>query len=194
MKVAVLVGGDKLGRVVARDINEQYPSVPLLEDKSSSWNRVYKLLKRKTLSVHQLFDMAYAEFKRKDASFNFQHQVTSNVDLMSILEELAVDRLYLFRAGLIISRKTLENNIEFYNVHCAKLPEYGGIATIHRALRDAAVHQEATLHHVTEGIDSGAVIDVERYQLDLTIPYYANEACAYDAGRKLLLRQLADVS
>lgn len=191
MRVAVLVGGDKLGRLMASKIKKLYPEIPLLQDNSSSWKRVFSLLKRNTLSFSQLYDMAFAEFKRSDVAFEFSYQITNNKELMSILCSLGVERLYLYRAGLIINRKALESDIEFYNIHCAKLPQYGGIATIHRALRDKAIQQEATLHHVTEGIDSGTTIDVESYLLDLNASYFLNEERAYEAGRTLLLRQLA---
>ena len=78
--------------------------------------------------------------------------------------------------------------MKILNIHCAKIPEYGGIGVLDRALNDKAYNQEATLHIITERIDEGEVITVEPYKLQESLSYRENENIAYDAGIKLFNR------
>jgi folate-dependent phosphoribosylglycinamide formyltransferase PurN len=97
----------------------------------------------------------------------------------------------LFRAGLIVGPAVLSTGVPVMNIHCARIPEYGGIGSIDRALRDGAYSQCATLHQVTTRIDEGEVHATEPYQLDPADGYCSNEDRAYDAGIRLLKRVLA---
>ena len=75
--------------------------------------------------------------------------------------------------------------IKILNIHCAKIPEYGGIGVLDRALNNKAYKQEATLHIITERIDDGEIVAVEPYELKKNISYKANEEIAYSAGTQL---------
>jgi methionyl-tRNA formyltransferase len=134
--------------------------------------------------------MAWAELFRPDYKIADFPQIRSNVDLLEKIKGYAVDRVYLFRAGLIINKKVIEAGPEILNIHCARVPDYGGLGSIMRALEAEAYEQEATLHRVVERIDEGEVIATLPYNLDKALTYRQNEEIAYDAGIRLLLDQL----
>ena len=99
-------------------------------------------------------------------------------------------KIILFRAGLIIRKSVIETGIQIFNVHAAKVPEYGGIGSINCALQDEAFDQFACFHRVTDKIDDGEVVDRESYTLSPDEPYYVNEDIAYEAATCLLLRNV----
>ena len=78
--------------------------------------------------------------------------------------------------------------VPLLNVHCAKIPEFGGIGSIAKALRNKSFEQEATLHKVSKKIDEGKVIDTEKFSLNPDASYCKNETIAYNAGIRLLKR------
>jgi hypothetical protein len=160
-------------------------------DDSSSLRRTIRLVRRGTLPPAVLVQMAFAEWRRADASVDVALRVRSNRDLLDIARANTIGRVYLFRAGLIVSRSVLDSGLDVLNVHCARVPEFGGIGSIARALAAEAFDQLATLHRVTERIDEGEVLRTRPYRLDPAAPYWKNEDAAYAAGVALLLETLA---
>lgn len=77
------------------------------------------------------------------------------------------------------------------NIHCAKVPEYGGLGSIERAIKNRALEQYATLHQVTTTIDKGEIFDLEPFYLDAQKSYCFNENTAYEAGLRLLSRTVS---
>ena len=112
--------------------------------------------------------------------------VKSNSDLSLIIDSKKPSEVILFRAGLIIKSSLLNKGVKILNIHCTRLPDYGGIGTISRALRDRQYYQEATLHIVTSRIDEGEVIKTLQYKLEPSSCYCSNEMVAYQAGLTLL--------
>ena len=88
--------------------------------------------------------------------------ISSNAQLPERIKE-CFQKIILFRAGLIIRKSVIETGIQIFNIHVAKVPEYGGIGSINRALQDEAFDQFACFHRVTDKIDEGEVIDREVY-------------------------------
>ena len=76
------------------------------------------------------------------------------------------------------------------NIHCAKVPDYGGLGSIQKALDEKCYAQNSTLHQVTTTIDQGKVFDTESYKLDPNKSYFTNENIAYKSGLLLLQRTL----
>ena len=87
-------------------------------------------------------------------------------DLINEVKKNSPQRIILFRAGLIINKSVISLGVPLLNVHCAKIPEFGGIGSIAKALRNKSFEQEATLHEVSKKIDEGKVIDTEKFSLN----------------------------
>lgn len=190
-KILVLVSPDKLGRFLLSKA-PQNQKIIYAYDQSSNYKRLFKIIIKRILKIRTVFLMLCAEFSReKIAILNDPTEIIhNNIDLRKLIKKENITTVYLFRAGLIISKVTLKEQVDFLNIHCAKIPEYGGIGVLDRALRDKAFKQEATLHVVTETIDSGHVISVEPYVMSPQNSYQQNEDIAYRAGANLLIKHL----
>ncbi len=189
MQTLLVVGNDKLGRKLIGRLAPN-PELHIVLDVSSDIKRVIKLLIRGILSPMVLLKMFWAELIRTDYKIADFPKIQSNSDLINLIEEYEIKKMYLFRAGLIINARVLKTGVEVLNTHCASLSGYGGIGAIDRALRENALSQEATLHQVTAKIDSGLVIATQPYLLEKKRSYAWNEDRAYSVGMELILRQL----
>lgn len=189
MSRLLIVSNDKLGRRAAARL-AGVPGLTIATDVTPGGGRILRLVRRGSLSPLLLVRMAIAEALRRDTPAAIRRGVRSNRELRDLVARDAVEAVYLFRAGLIIDQESLNSGARFYNCHCARLDGYGGLGAIRRALRAGAYDQCATLHRVTERIDSGEVIALEPYQLDPGKNYGSNEDIAYDAGIRLLSRVL----
>jgi len=185
----LVTSDDKLGRRLAARVAGT-PDLIIATDVTPSAKRVVRLLRRGSLSPLLLLRMVIAETARSDSPGKIQHRIRGNSELLAFMKAQAVEEVYLFRAGLIISRDLLSSGASFFNCHCARLDGFGGLGAIHRALRERAYEQAATLHRVTQEIDSGEIIALEPYRLDPRSAYGANEDIAYEAGIRLLSRML----
>lgn len=188
--VLLITGNDRLSAIARKRIGVR-SGVIVATDSSTNWRRVLRLLRRRTLSLPVLVKMFVCELRRPrlaDTIGGFQ--VSHNRDILSLLASHSPERVYLFRAGLIVTREVLAAGVPILNVHCARVPEYGGLGSIAKALQDGAYDQAASLHCVTESIDRGEVLDTEQYRLDPDLGYCANENLAYEAGIRLLLRHV----
>jgi methionyl-tRNA formyltransferase len=185
----LIVGNDKIGRCVAARLSEA-PGLLIAVDLTPRPARVLRLLRRGSLSLLLLAKMVLAEALRPDTQVRFRHQVRGIDSLRSMIDSQSIEEIYLFRAGLIINRDLLGSGVPFFNCHCARLDGFGGLGAIDRALRKGELRQAATLHRVTETIDSGEIIALEPYWLDPQQTYRANEDIAYNAGIQLLSRIL----
>jgi len=187
MKTLLVVGDDKFGRKLINNI--EIEKFEIILDKSSSIKRILKLIVKKRISLSLVCKMTFYNFLRKKQNLYNKYQcIKSNRDLIEIIKKKNIEQVVLFRGGLIINTRVLNLGIRILNIHCAKIPEYGGIGVIHRALQDKAHDQEATLHIITSRIDEGEVITTEKYQLDDNISYGKNEDLAYNAGIRLFIK------
>jgi hypothetical protein len=189
-KTLLIIGNDKISaRVLA--VLPTDPNLVVVLDRSTSAGRVLRLLGRGSLSVWLLVRMLWCELRRRAVpARSADASITCNADVVRLIERYAPQRVVLFRAGLIINRMVLATGAQIMNIHCARIPEFGGIGSIDRALRAGVYEQFATLHQVTDAIDSGVVFGTEPYELDPALGYCANEDRAYAAGQRLLLRTL----
>lgn len=187
-RVVLFVGNDHWGRRAA-NLASGCKDVAVTIDSGASVRRVLKLIRRGSLPVGAVTRMTLAELSRKKVVQPDAALVRNNRELIEIAREHRAAVVILYRAGLIVSREVMAS-LDVLNIHCASLKGYGGLASIPRALADAAYVQEATLHRVTSRIDEGEVLDTEPFSLDPTLPYRRNEDLAYDAGLRLLERTL----
>jgi folate-dependent phosphoribosylglycinamide formyltransferase PurN len=164
--------------------------VYVVTDTSTSLKRLFNLIRRGAITPNLLVKMALAEFLRRDYKAPEVQRVHSNSDLLKIIREHKIEKIFLFRVSLIINKRAIGSGAEILNVHCARIPDYGGLGAIMRALRDGAYDQVATLHRVNERIDEGEIIATVPYKLDRNLSYRENEEIAYEAGIQLILTQL----
>lgn len=189
-KTLLILGNDKISaRVHASLLIDEWLVVAI--DRSTNFRRVLRLLRCGSLSIRLVVQMLWCELRRSaPVSRTSGESVTNNNDVVRLLNLHSPRRVVLYRAGLIINSAVLAAGVPIMNIHCAKVPEYGGIGSIAKALLEHAYLQCATLHQVTDTIDSGEVFDTEAYELDPDCSYCANEDRAYAAGKRLLLRTL----
>lgn len=192
MKMMLVVGNDRIARKAIRELGGEISSLLVVRDVSSGFRRAWKLVHGRRLPLSLLVRMAACELSRENngACFRDFPVIRNNRELVRLIGQYKPGRILLFRAGLVISRSVLETGVPVWNIHCARVPGYGGLGSIARALRDRAHDQCATLHEVTERIDAGRVLDTEPYALDSGRSYCWNENTAYDAGIRLLRRTL----
>lgn len=191
--VLLVVGNDRIGRSLLHKLGDTR-NIVVAVDRSGSVARLLKLITRGSLTISDVLRMAWAEFRRPDFPLAVQpeHSVTSNADLIQLINEVSPARVYLFRAGLIIGKKVLSQPVEILNFHAASIETHGGLASIRRALEDGAYDQVATLHRVTARIDEGEVLAEKPYRLDRRQSYFWNEQTAYETCVDLALEMLGD--
>jgi len=193
MKILLIIGHDKIGRKTVKDleISGVGNSDNIIWDKSSSISRVFKLIRKGILPISLIVKMILAEAKRKSVKLNNNyHSISNRIELMEFIEKNEIELVILFRAGLIINSRLLKMKTRFLNIHASKLPDYGGLGTIQKAIDDKAWNQCATLHQVDAKIDAGRALDTEPYTLSRDLSYYRSEEAAYASGRILLKRAL----
>ena len=195
MKTMLILGGDRIARKAMESLKDSDYLVIAI-DRSTSIKRVAKLIWKRRLSLILIFKMLLCEFRRASSavpSIDIDYvEITNNKDLLALLDKHKPERVILFRAGLVINKDVISQGIPLLNIHCANVPEYGGLGAIHRALKDNALEQNATLHQITTTIDEGHVFDIEPFRLNASKSYCHNEDVAYPAGLKLLFRTIGN--
>lgn len=191
MKTLLILGNDKIASSAFNLNILKNKNIIIAIDYSSNYKRVISLVFKKRISFFLLIKMFFSELFRKSIKTNLNlNRIDSNKDIIDLIQKFNPKRVVLFRAGLIISKKVISLNVPIMNIHCAKVPEYGGIGSIQRALKDKHFIQQATLHQVTTTIDKGEVFDTNPYELNPNKSYFFNENIAYKSGLVLLKRTL----
>jgi methionyl-tRNA formyltransferase len=184
----LIAGNDKLsGKLIAQF--QQNQQLRIILDKSTNAKRAWQLYRKERFKLIWLLKMTLAELARESSHISISDHIRNNDELLHLIRQYRIERVYLFRASLIISKKILRLGVDILNTHCARIPDYGGLAAIPRALRDGAFDQVATLHRITQKIDEGEIIETEPYQLNPDLSYRRNEDIAYQAGIRLLVKQ-----
>jgi len=196
-RTLILVGNDKIGKRSYLKISSKefdLSSFDFTMDASTSIFRIYRLIKNRRITLRCFFIISFSEVMRKNAPpLKYANKIRSNEDLHNLIRKNSYGRVILFRSGLVINRKNLSLGVPFFNIHCASIPEYAGLCSIYRALKDGALNQQCCLHLVTTKIDdSSEILDTEPYILDQDRSYFWNEETAYEAGIRLLMRLIAD--
>ena len=192
-KTILVLGRDRIAGLALARLRST-ANVSIVIDESNNLERVVRLLLKKCLSLALLLKMLLCECKRPVNLFRFSKypSLRSNTKFFQIISGSKPEKIILFRVGLLINQQVLSMGIPVFNVHCASIEKYGGLGSIHRALKDMNLVQHVTLHQVTTTIDHGTVLDVEPFSLSTTESYCWNEEAAYQAGIKLLLRTIED--
>ena len=191
MNRLLIVSNDKLGRKLINKLEEKKVDITIVYDQSSNLKRVIKLITRGVVKLPIFLKMYLAELKRKDFKVNGDYDsIKTNQELIALLYNNSISEVYLFRAGLIINKKVIDTGVKLLNTHCAKVPLYGGLGSIPRAIRSGDYEQNATLHQVTEKIDSGIIYNELRYKMLSNNSYFKNEEIAYNSGIEMLVKWL----
>lgn len=189
MNTLLITSGDKISCRLHRHLGE-LPSLRRYFDQSSTPSRVLRLVRRGSLKPRWVLSMLWADFRRANEPVPALPAIRTNRELADLIRQEQIQTLYLFRAGLIINKTVLKTGARLLNCHCCRLPDYGGLGAIPRALEANDLAQNATLHVVTDEIDKGEIIETVGYNLDPKLSYRSNEDIAYDAGIKLLANRL----
>lgn len=189
-KIIVVFGDDKISRTLFSQINFS-DNIILVSDKSSNFRRVIRLIMRGSIPIIAVIKMFFADIFRQNVELlTYPISIRSNLELVDLYNEYRPSKIILFRAGLIVQRNKFPSNFDLLNIHCASLPKYGGLASIHRAIQNRDFIQNATLHKVTNKIDGGEVLKELKYKMLPSNSYKKNEDVAYKAGFKLLVKVL----
>ena len=189
-KIIVVFGDDKISRTLFSQINFS-DNIILVSDKSSNIRRVIRLIMRGSIPILAVIKMFFADVFRQNAELlTHTFSIRSNSELSDLYNEYLPSKIILFRAGLIVQRNKFPSNFDLLNIHCASIPKYGGLASIHRAIQNGDFIQNATLHRVTNKIDEGEVLSELKYEMIPSNSYKKNEDIAYKAGFKLLVKVL----
>jgi hypothetical protein len=188
----LVVGNDRIGARSLRMLDLHGSDVVVAVDLSGGIGRVLRLVCRGRIHILDVLRMALAEVRRPPRGIPPEGALSfaNNDELCDLMGSVSPDRVVMFRAGLVVSRKVFDIGVPILNIQCARVPEYGGLNAVQRALRDGAVDQMATMHRVVEEVDGGEVVDVEPFTLELNRGYFHNEETAYAAGTRLLARTL----
>jgi len=89
--------------------------------------------------------------------------------------------------GLILPRSTLDIR-PCINIHASLLPRWRGAAPIHRAIEEGDAHTGVTIMQMEEGLDTGAMLMVER----ITIAPTDTTASLHDTLAALGARMIVD--
>ncbi|MFA7351316.1 MAG: formyltransferase family protein [Methylotenera sp.] len=192
MKTMLILGADRIAQKALTFPDVNATSILVVIDRSTSLGRLFRLIWRRRLSLMLVFKMLKCQCFRNSVSIPQQDypEIKCNSDLLNLIDKYHPARIILFRAGLVINKEIISRGIPLLNIHCANIPEYGGLGSIDRAISDRSIYQNATLHQVTTTIDEGIVFDAEPYLLDIKKSYCHNENIAYEAGLRLLLRSI----
>ena len=189
MTLVLVVSDDHWG-ARAQAIAADFAGVVVAVDRSGGLWRAMRLVLRGSIPLAAAWRIWRAQRSLPSEYPDTAVSFADNAGLRAVIAARGASEVILFRAGLIISGKTLQH-CRVRNIHCADTRAFGGLASIHRALDAGALNQTATLHIVTDQIDEGEVLDTESYLLDASASYPVNEKAAYEAGLRLLARTLA---
>lgn len=184
VKTIYVIGDDKIGRAAMNALGKDKK---VFRNQSVGTRRVLKLVRKNVIELRDIITMVLADLRRDDQSIPEFPIIKTNEDLLDCLSVEKPDRVICFRAGLVLNRKVLSLGPQFLNIHCADLPDFAGLGSIPRALRQGILDQNACLHEMLPEIDAGRILHKAPYQLSRTRSYRENEDIAYAAGRKILL-------
>ena len=149
MSNLLVLGNDKIGGLAFEKLL-LFDNLHILVDRSTNAKRILKLLQSKRIQLGLVVKMFWAELVRKGCKPPRELQaVKSNADLRQQINQASYEKIYLFRAGLIINQSVIRTGLKILNVHAAKVPEYGGIGSINRALNEEDKRASSLIHFST---------------------------------------------
>lgn len=195
-RALLFVGDDALAEACVDRLRfgEQWGRVDVAKDVSLTARKVLRLLGRRSLALRHLLRMAWAMLlRRRSGGLDAVRGIRGNAQLATLLDAGRYDLVVMYRVSLIVDAANIAKPPLFLNVHCGRLPEYGGLAALCRALDNGDLEQAAVAHRVTKKIDDPeTIVDSESFLLDPRARYAANEERASRAGCRLVRRVLSE--
>ena len=185
----LILSDDRYNRNIIN--KNDFKNTLIIIDKSNSFMRIIRLLLKRKLDLILVLKMFCAELYRKKSTLEQKVSIIrTNQDLIKLYSTFKPENIFLFRTSLILRGKILESGVNLYNIHCASLPDFGGLGAINRAINERKFNQNATMHVVSEKVDEGLIIDIEQFELNEKLSYRENEEISFDAGLNMLKRHL----
>lgn len=99
----------------------------------------------------------------------FAHLTTTDIDADAdaVVGACTDAVVWSINNPMIFGAALVESDLRIYNIHNGPLPEFRGLpaAAVVHAILEGRQEYAATLHRVDAGIDTGAVVDVERFTI-----------------------------
>ncbi|MFC7447673.1 formyltransferase family protein [Rhodococcus daqingensis] len=97
------------------------------------------------------------------------HLETTDIDAVAgpVADACTDSVVWSINNSMIFGPELVHSDLRIYNIHNGPLPEFRGLpaAAIVHAILQGRTEYAATLHRVDSGIDTGAVVDVERFAI-----------------------------
>jgi methionyl-tRNA formyltransferase len=94
------------------------------------------------------------------------YSVDNRAQLVQLSKELKFEIFLSTQFPVILDYKFIESlKGNCYNIHFSNLPKYRGMAPITHAIRNGEKEFGTTLHVIDAGIDTGPIIDIEKFQI-----------------------------
>lgn len=191
MKTLLIIGNDAVSSWLGNRIfTEGINNVKLFIDRSNNLKRVIRLLIQRRLPLRTAIKIYIAELKRQRHKIKADGFIDCNNDLVKMIKELNPEKIICFRCGLIISSTVLKLGVPTFNIHVADLPAFPGLGAIERSIAAKIWGQNACLHYIDTGIDTGKVLLKKKYLMKADNSYKENEDIAYKTGIDLVVEFL----
>lgn len=192
-RTLLLIGSDFHSNLVFREVRSTNLDVVICRQLPNVERQFNLFMKCTFIQKKQFLESICVNYFRKitQRKFEIHPTIRNNHELSEIIKIYQIDKVMMFKVGLIIDVATLSLFPNIFNIHCAMIPKYAGLGAISKALMNHEYSQFAVLYKINEKIDFGDIIDREPYTLEKGICFYKNEDLAYRAGIRLLLRHLS---
>ena len=98
-------------------------------------------------------------FKIKKKIYNFKNKSVSEKNILKDLKKSKIDLICLAGFMEILSKKFIQRfKGKILNIHPSLLPEYKGLNTHGRVIRNKEKYSGCTVHYVNSKLDSGKII------------------------------------
>lgn len=123
-------------------------------------------------------------------------QISTLAQLPEDFEVIKSANLLLsIRPGLVFKKKFISQSPPILNLHNSRLPAYGGIGGIFRAMANDETEMGTTLHRVdNEKIDSGPIVSQKIVDTDFNKSVFDNTIHLYEQSSQMIAKCLQDAN
>ena len=112
----------------------------------------------------------------------------------SLLSEIDPDLIVVVAYGKILPRSVLDYpEYGCINLHVSLLPKYRGAAPMQRAIMCGESETGVTIMHMADGVDTGDIIDVEKFPISETDDFEAIHDRSALVGSHLLSKTIVEI-
>ena len=115
-------------------------------------------------------------------------------DFMRYLESVAPDIIVVVAYGKILPKSVIDYpKFGCINLHVSLLPKYRGAAPMQRAIMSGDTETGVTIMYMDEGLDTGDIIDFEKFPIKADDDFEAIHDRSADIGSRLLSETLPKI-